>query len=165
MIEIFVDRMEITNPGIPLIDTLRFIDHSPESRNETLAGLMRRMGICEERGSGVDKVIFECEFAQLPAPDFVKGDNFTRVTLFAPKTLRQMDNSDKIRACYQHACLKYVSGETMTNESLRSRFNIDQKNYATASRIIKSTLETELVKLADPFNKSKKHTAYVPFWA
>lgn len=157
--------MEITNPGIPLIDTLRFIDHSPESRNEMLAGLMRRMGICEERGSGVDKVIFECEFAQLPAPDFVKGDNFTRVILFAPKTLRQMENADKIRACYQHACLKHVSGETMTNESLRSRFDISPQNYATASRIIKATIESGLVKPADPHSNSRKHAAYVPFWA
>jgi ATP-dependent DNA helicase RecG len=32
LIEIFSDRMEITNPGIPLIDTLRFIDEPPQSQ-------------------------------------------------------------------------------------------------------------------------------------
>src|SRR5690606_1832801 len=37
MIEIYDNRIEITNPGKPLIDTQRFIDHSPESRNEGLA--------------------------------------------------------------------------------------------------------------------------------
>src|SRR5262249_30630504 len=36
MIEIFSDRMEISNPGLPLIDPLRFIDEPPRSRNETL---------------------------------------------------------------------------------------------------------------------------------
>ena len=61
MIEIYENRIEITNPGKPLIDTKRFIDHSPESRNEMLAGLMRRMNFCEERGSGIDKVIHEIE--------------------------------------------------------------------------------------------------------
>ncbi|MCK4340048.1 MAG: putative DNA binding domain-containing protein, partial [Candidatus Cloacimonetes bacterium] len=52
MIEIFDDRIEITNPGIPLIDVNRFIDSAPQSRNETLASFMRRVYICEERGSG-----------------------------------------------------------------------------------------------------------------
>ena len=34
MIEVFGNRMEITNPGKPLIDVFRFIDHTPISRNE-----------------------------------------------------------------------------------------------------------------------------------
>lgn len=39
MIEIFDGRVEITNPGTPLIDKQRFVDHPPISRNETLASL------------------------------------------------------------------------------------------------------------------------------
>ncbi len=54
MVEIFDDRIEITNPGEPLVDTQRFIDTPPKSRNETLASMMRRFRICEERGSGID---------------------------------------------------------------------------------------------------------------
>jgi predicted HTH transcriptional regulator len=65
-----------------------------------LAKFMRRIKICEERGSGIDKVVEICELYQLPAPDFIDGDNFTRVILFAPKKLRQMDKKDKMRACY-----------------------------------------------------------------
>ncbi|MEI6219140.1 MAG: ATP-binding protein, partial [bacterium] len=61
MVEIFTDRIEITNPGTPLIDTLRFIDEPPRSRNEALAAIMRRLNICEERGSGIDKVIAQVE--------------------------------------------------------------------------------------------------------
>src|ERR1700722_7444665 len=69
-VEIFDNRIEITNPGTPLIDPLRFIDEPPRSRNEELASLMCRMNICEERGSGIDKVIFQIELYQLPPPDF-----------------------------------------------------------------------------------------------
>ena len=47
MIEIFSNRIEITNPGKPLIDSMRFVDHNPESRNEILARFMRRLNICE----------------------------------------------------------------------------------------------------------------------
>ena len=91
MVEIFDDRLEISNPGQPLIDTLRFIDHSPRSRNEELASSMRRLHICEERGSGIDKVISQIEFYQLPAPDFRTDETHTRVILFAPKKLSGMD--------------------------------------------------------------------------
>lgn len=165
MVEIFEDRIEISNPGKPLISTLRFIDHNPQSRNEKLASAMRRLNICEERGSGIDKVITHTELFQLPAPNFYEGENFTKVTLYAYKTLRQMDKNDKIRACYQHCCLRYISNEIMTNQSLRERFQIDDKNYSTVSRIISDTISAELIKDYDPENRSKKYAKYVPFWA
>ncbi len=165
MIEIFSDRIEITNPGAPLINVLRFIDHNPESRNELLAQFMRRVGVCEERGSGIDKVIFQCEYFQLPPPEFIAGYNFTRVILYSPKRFKEMDRKDKIRACYQHCCLKYVSGSLMSNQSLRDRFNIEGKNYPMISRVISDTLSEGLIKESDPNNKSKKYTKYIPIWA
>ena len=165
MVEIFSDRVEITNSGIPLIDTLRFIDEPPQSRNEALASFMRRMNICEERGSGIDKVVFQTELYQLPAPEFIVTENHTKAILFSFKKLSQMDKKDKIRACYQHACLRWVSNEQLTNTSLRERFSIEEKNYAIASRIIADTIEAKFIKPYDPTNTSKKHAKYVPFWA
>lgn len=165
MVEIFQDRIEITNPGTPLIDTLRFIDEPPQSRNEALAALMRRLNICEERGSGIDKVVLSVEMFQLPAPDFQVTSNHTKAILFAPKRFADMDRSDRIRACYQHACLCWVSNTLMTNASLRKRFGIEEQNYAMASRIIAETIKVGLVKPADPGSKSKKHAKYVPFWS
>jgi ATP-dependent DNA helicase RecG len=164
MVELFDNRIEITNPGKPLIDPLRFIDHSPVSRNEKLAQMMRRLNICEERGSGFDKVVFQCELYQLPAPEIIIGDNYTRVILYAPLTLRQMDKQAKIRACYLHACLKYVSGKMMTNQSLRERFGIDENNYPMASRIISDSIKAGLVRDYDPDSRSRKYAKYVPFW-
>ena len=49
LIEIFLDRIEITNPGILLIPKDRLIDFPPKSRNEDLASMMRRMHFCEEK--------------------------------------------------------------------------------------------------------------------
>jgi ATP-dependent DNA helicase RecG len=164
MIEIFSDRIEITNPGKPLIDPWRFVDHSPESRNEILARFMRRLNICEERGSGMDKVILECEIHKLPSPEIIVGDNYTRIILFGPKTLREMDKTERTRTCYHHACLKYVSGEYMTNQTLRERFDIDEHNSSNASRIISDAIEKGFIKDSDPENKSRKHVRYVPYW-
>ncbi len=165
MVEIFEDRIEISNPGRPLIDTLRFIDHHPISRNEKLASLMRRMNICEERGSGIDKVIHSIEAFQLPAPDFIGGEDFLKVIVYGPKILKRMDKKDKIRACYQHCALKFVSGDYMTNKSIRDRFNITENNYPIASKIISDTIDAGLVKDYDPSDKSRKYAKYIPFWA
>jgi ATP-dependent DNA helicase RecG len=165
MIEVFEDRIEITNPGVPLIDTMRFIDNPPQSRNESLASFMRRINICEERGSGIDKVVKHIEIFQLPAPDFAAIDKFTKSTLFAYQKLNNMSKNDKVRACYQHACLRFVSNDQMTNSSLRERFSIDDKNYSIASRIISDTLDAGLIKPFDPDNTSKKHAKYIPCWA
>jgi len=106
MVEIFVNRMEVSNPGAPLINTLRFIDGAPRSRNEALAGLMRRINICEERGSGIDKVIVAVETFQLPAPDFREAEHSTVAVLFGPRAFADMDRDERVRACYQHACLQ-----------------------------------------------------------
>lgn len=165
MVEIFEDRVEITNPGAPLIETSRLIDAPPQSRNERLAALARRMNICEERGSGIDKVIFEVELYQLPAPRFDATDTHMRVTLFAPQNLRRMEPADRVRACYQHACLKWVSNDKMTNATLRKRFGIEDQNYSIASRIIGDTVDASLIKRSDPESTSKKHAAYVPYFA
>ena len=164
MVEIFSDRIEISNPGNPLITPDRFID-SYISRNEKLADLMRRMGFCEEKGSGLDKVIFHNELFQLPPINVITDENRTRITMYCYKSLNDLDKKEKIRACYQHACLKWVSNEKMSNQSLRERFQIEDKNAAIASRIIKDTFEAGMIKEDDPENKSRKHRNYVPFWA
>ena len=76
-----------------------------------------------------------------------------------------MDKDDRVRACYQHAGLRYVSNDFMTNTSLRERLGIATANYSIASRIIAETIEAGLVKRLDLTSKSKKHAKYVPYWA
>jgi predicted HTH transcriptional regulator len=164
MIEIFSDRMEITNPGLPLVETERFLDSPPKSRNEALASFMRRIGICEERGSGVDKVVFQTELYQLPAPIFETTPEHTRTVLFAHREFREMDKEDRIRACYLHACLRYVQRDFMTNATLRERFGIEARNSATVSRIIKETIQSGLIRCHDDSVGSKARR-YLPWWA
>ena len=164
MIEIFSNRMEITNPGTPLIDKSRFLDHPPLSRNEKLAAFMRRIGVCEERGSGYDKVVYQTEEYQLPAPDIEIYENHTKVTLFAHVEYAKMSKNDRYRACYLHACLKRVNRDYMTNSSLRERFKIDSKNSSMISRLLNETCEEGLIKISDE-STSDKNRKYLPYWA
>lgn len=164
MIEIYDNRIEITNPGEPLINTDRFLDNPPKSRNEKLAHFMRRINICEERGSGIDKVVSLTELYQLPAPSFETINGYTKATLFAHKELKDMYKEDKIRACYLHCCLKYIQKEYMTNTTLRERFAIDVKNSSMASKIINLSIEDGKIAIYDE-NIGVKARTYIPIWA
>lgn len=165
LIELFADRIEITNPGQPLVDTNRFVDTPPHSRNEALASFMRRIGVCEERGSGIDKVVAETELYQLPAPLFEVAGDQTRCVLFAHQEFETMNRADRVRACYLHACLQYVKRETMTNSSLRLRFGNDSASSSQVSKIIKDTIDVRLIKRPDFDSGSRRHACYIPFWA
>ena len=57
MVEVFKNRIEFSNAGAPLVAIERIVDSVPVSRNENIAGFMHKCGICEERGSGYDKII------------------------------------------------------------------------------------------------------------
>lgn len=164
MVEIYSNRLEISNPGEPVVPVERFID-GYQSRNERLADLMRRMGICEEKSSGIDKVIHAVELYQLPAPDFRSVQRRTVVTLFGPKDFDAMDRDDRIRACYQHCVLKWVMSERMTNQSLRERFHLPESKSAIASQIISAAMEANVIKPDEKVGASRKFARYLPFWA
>lgn len=164
IIEMYDDRVEISNPGIPPIKVERFIDEY-RSRNEQLADLMRRFGVCEEKGSGIDKVIFAAEAYQLPAPDFRVGDIRTIAILFAHQDFRKMSQTDRIRACYQHCCLLYISNQRMSNQSLRERFRLPPSKNNTVSQVISATKESGWIKSDESESKSTRYARYLPFWA
>jgi ATP-dependent DNA helicase RecG len=70
-----------------------------------------------------------------------------------------MDPGDRIRACYQHCCLRHVTNQKMTNQSLRERFSLPESKSEVASRIIRETAIAGLIKLDDPSNTSKRYAS------
>ena len=161
-IELFEGRIEITNPGKPLILPDRMIDLPPRSRNAVLASLMRRMGFCEEQGSGLDKVIAQVEFFQLPPPLFRESAAAMQVMLYGPRPYANMTPDERVRACYQHAVLKSLGGERMKNASLLQRFGLVKENAATATAVINKAKGSGFIKVADP---DHPRAGYVPSWA
>ena len=72
-----------------------------------------------------DLVAFKHACGVLPAPMFEATGESTRAVLFAHRPLSRMDRADRVRACYLHACLKYVNRDFLTNSSVRERFGIE----------------------------------------
>lgn len=166
MIEIFEDRIEISNPGklLPSKKIERLIRTTPESRNEILAAAFRRYNICEERGSGFEKAVVAIELYGLPPLKFEELENSFRVTMYSPKAFAELTPAERIEACYQHSIIKYFSSGGMTNTSLRERFKMHEKQRPQVSLVIKEALAQGKIKPKDPNNASTKFAEYIPIW-
>lgn len=167
MIEIFEDRIEISNPGklLPTKKIDRLIRTSPESRNEILAAAFRRYNICEERGSGFEKSVRAIELFGLPPLKFQETENSFKVIMYSPKKYADMSLQERIEACYQHSVVQYYGNDGMTNASLRQRFGMHDKQASQISRLIREAIDAGRIKSKDPENESRKFTIYWPYWA
>lgn len=163
-VEIYSDKVRIINPGTPLVPTDRFIDSPSKSRNPKFATLMRTAGLCEQLGSGVDKALREVERAMLPPPLIQSVEGSTSVTIFMNKPFNQLTADDRVRACYQHACLMYEAGDPMSNGSLRVRLGLGEKQYPQVSNVIGDAIAAGRIR---PLNEGQANriARYVPYWA
>lgn len=138
-IELFQDRIEITNPGHPLVQLEHMIDLSPGSRNEMLASLMRRMRLCEEQGGGLDKVVVSVEVYQLPPLKIQSKANSTQIILYGPRAFSENEPT----GAYPH--LLSACGAEMVERGKDEKLNAlreirdRQENAAQASQVISST--------------------------
>ena len=164
LVEIFSNRIEITNPGSLLVDINRIVDNPPMSRNEKLAALMRQLKMCEEAGSGWDKIVLSSELMFLPAPTIAVFDESTRVSLFTMIPFKNLEPDSKLWSCYMHACIKHIQQEQLTNASLRQRFDLPESSSGMISRLIKEAVKKRLIRAFDP-STAPRYMKYVPVWA
>lgn len=164
VVEIFGNRIEVTNPGIPLVDIKRIVDNPPKSRNEKLASLMRRLKMCEELGRGWDRMVLSCEMLYMPAPRIEVFQDSTRVTLFSQMEFSNIPMDDKLWSCYLHACMMFIQGDGLTNASLRKRFGVQDSLSGSISRLIKEAVGKGLIKPLDP-DTAPRYMKYIPAWA
>lgn len=160
-IEMFEDRLEITNPGQPVIDVKRFVDET-KSRNRTMSDLMRRLGICEIRGSGIDRVLAKLEEYQQPAPRFAVRSTSTQVTLRAHEQFAQMTLDERAWAAYLHCALQWVSNERLTNSSLRARFGLSKDKSVLVSQAITRAVTLGYIRSDAAPESGTRSARYVP---
>jgi ATP-dependent DNA helicase RecG len=163
VIEIYDGRIEITNPGNSLIEIDRIIDER-RSRNEKLASTMRGLGLCEERGGGLDKAIMDIEDKNLPPPEFNSSKDSMRVVLHGPRAFSKLSKTEKMRACYFHCVIRWLKSDYMSNTTLRARFRLPQEEYQAVSNIISASVKAKRIAQAEA-NQGKRNAKYVPYWA
>ena len=162
-ISIYTNRIEIENPGNPILDPDRFIDQDV-TRNQRLSSLMREMHYCEQHGSGTDRVLMAITMNHLPPPRWSVGEDRTTATIIGPKDFADMDRADKIRGCYQHTVIQWLKLEKTTNTTVRERFRLDKNQYQVASGIIADAIDAGKIKEAEGIT-SRRYMSYVPIWA
>lgn len=157
VVEIYDNRIEVTNPGHSLISTAFSISAARETRSS--------LRPCGHSGFATStevalKTLIEIEAQHLPAPDFTSSENSMRVVLFAPKTFGQMSQAEKLRACFFH-CV-WLTHDYMSNATLRERFSVSPANYQAASAVIAESSSAGIAP-ADP-DHGKQNAKYVPYW-
>ena len=103
-------------------------------------------------------------FEQSP-PEFVQEYNKVNVVVYGRRSFSKMSKEDRVRACYQHCCLRRVMRDYMTNKSLRERFGLPAGKASQVSQIISATVDQGLVKSDESMGDTKKYARYIPFWA
>jgi ATP-dependent DNA helicase RecG len=166
LIEIFEDRIEVTNPGslLPTKRPDRLIGTTPESRNEKLAHSFRRFRICEERGTGFQKIVSSIELFGLPPLLLSPQENAFRITLGSPRKFSNMSSQERVEATYQHAVLQYLSSQTLTNTTLRARFKLHEKQRNQVTNVIGDAVDAGRIKRKDA-GSGHKFAEYIPYWA
>jgi ATP-dependent DNA helicase RecG len=162
-IEIYADRVEVSNPGNSLIDRDRMIDER-KSRNEKLAKTMRELGFCEERGGGIDKAIIDIEEMFLPAPLFFASTDSMRTVMFGPKRFGELTKADKIWSCFCHCVVRWLRHDHMSNTTLRERFSLPPDEYQAVSAVISDARKDGKIIAAEQ-NQGRRNARYIPYWA
>jgi predicted HTH transcriptional regulator len=161
MVELFSNRIEVTNPGESLVDAIHLIDGQPRSRNEKLAKQMSAMGICDERGSGWDQIANFIEESGLPAPEIENADGYMRVIVHWDKPLSSLSKDEQLNMIFFHSLVMKSRRDRVTNASLRKRFGIPEKDNAKVSRLIRMGINEGVIKIYDT-SVGAKARSYVP---
>lgn len=157
-VEVFSNRVEISNPGTMLIAEDRLMDSAPRPRNNRMASLMKRMGFAEGMGSGWDKIVDTSEENRTTVPKVETNPNGTRIIIKGPTRIEDLLSGDLVWNCYMHACSRYMKGAVMTVQTLGRRFDTDDSERI--SKVIEYTADSELVK-----EDSLSSKGFVPYWA
>jgi ATP-dependent DNA helicase RecG len=133
-VRIYDDALEIESPGtLPGWVTVENIEHAQYSRNESIMDGLQRLGLVEEAGQGIGRMISEMENALLSRPQFVERETSFVVRLLGTTVFTAEDRLWIARFVAldlsAHAKVALVFARrngSIGNEDLRNLRNLDR---------------------------------------
>lgn len=153
-IAIYDDRIEIENPGLLRFGlTVSDIKSGiSKLRNRTIGKIFNLLGLIEQWGSGIQRIMSSCQKSGLPQPLFQEIATHFRVTLFTvpqsshAQRLSQYDKTD--RAILMLLTKKQEQGLTTSHIAK----HIKLSTRATRTRLLKLIENGDIVDLASSEN-------------
>ena len=145
MVEVYDDRVEISNPGGLLPVVAAEFGHKSMSRNPLIFGLFTRMHVVEKVGSGVPRMRELMKDAGLPEPNFSTKGFFTVTFMKRVKPNRDDDDRLNDRLNSREKRVIQILEETpglRTNE-LSSMIEV---SIPTLSRTLKNLIDLGLIE-------------------
>lgn len=137
LIEIFEDRLQITNPGgLMAGQNIKNFDKTPQHRNPITYRLLRDFGLGEGLGLGVRLIRRQCREAKLPDPEFYEIGNAFQAVLY---------NRSSAKKKYLPEFVSQRQKQVLTY--LQRNKTIKAKQYAKLAGISKPTAVTDLNEL------------------
>jgi len=137
MVEIFDNRVEISNPGgLPKGLTAANFGTRTLARNSLIAALLNRAGYIEKLGTGIQRIVSEMKNVDLPEPEFDFNSFFTI-------TLRRYNYQKSIKDVFKLTDKRAERIAFILKELANGTLNVEQaaSNLATSSRTIRNDLD------------------------
>jgi Predicted transcriptional regulator containing an HTH domain and an uncharacterized domain shared with the mammalian protein Schlafen len=150
MVEIYDDRVEISNPGGLLLAVKKEFGTRSLSRNPLIFGLFTRMNLVEQVASGIPRMRDEMKKAGLHEPVFTTDGGFFSVSFKRP------DSSDSVNG----TIIGTINGTIKSKEAIEDAvFELIKSNEGlTVSEIVKSIGKSRrtVMRYLDTLKKTDK---------
>lgn len=155
MVEVYDDRVEISNPGGLLPIVAAEFGHKSMSRNPLIFGLFTRMQVVEKVGSGIPRMRKLMQDAGLPEPKFDTQGFFTVTFMKRGKTNTTRDDrlNDRLNSREKRILQLLSESLGLKTNKLASLVEV---SVPTLSRTLKSLIELGLIE----FRGAKKTGGY-----
>jgi ATP-dependent DNA helicase RecG len=164
MIWVSPKSLSFSNPGTLEVPVDRIIDVSPKAANEKLALFLRRLGIGDSQGTGFDKIEAALQSRHMPSALIAQVGGSVRLEIEAKDSYNDFNEEERLRSAYYCACLCRENRLPLTNDTLRLRFGLGEKDRPVISRLLSRAVSLGRLKIANA-DSGVRSRSYLPYWA
>ena len=154
MVELYDDRLEISNPGGLLPIVVRNFGHMSKSRNPKVFELFTRMDLVEKVGSGIPRMADLMKEAGLPAPEY-RTEGFFTTVLYKNRPTSFQNVGENVGEKTEKTLKGKAKREQDILGLMRSDPKIPSAELAKTLQVTDRTIERDIARLREE-NKIKR---------